>query len=91
MVQVNWEIPPTRQELAEYARGRIEYMYQSCGKQFSKASCNAQVTTGQQARWDKAEKARGPKNGEIVRDKFPQAFKDAITALATTNANTKAK
>jgi len=31
-----------------------------------------------QARWAKAEKERGPKNGEIVRDKFPQAFKERV-------------
>lgn len=34
--------------------------------------------TERQARWAKAEKERGPKNGEIVRDKFPQAFKEWV-------------
>lgn len=34
----------------------------------------------QHREWDKAEKARSPKNGEIVRDKFPQAFKEHLAS-----------
>lgn len=31
-----------------------------------------------QAHWEKSNKEWGPKNGEIVRDKFPQAFKEYV-------------
>jgi hypothetical protein len=36
----------------------------------------------QHREWDKAEKARSPKNGEIVCDKFPQAFKEHLATKA---------
>lgn len=46
------------------------------------AGNNKSTSAKRLAEWDKAEKERSPKNGEIVRDKFPQAFKGAVEARA---------
>ena len=42
----------------------------------------------QHREWDKAEKARSPKNGEIVRDKFPQAFKEHLASKVSDSVAT---
>lgn len=41
--------------------------------------------------WGKAEKERSPKNGEIVRDKFPQAFKEYLAGRASDSDGTPSR